>query len=87
MQQFNLEYQYQQYLQRVGLTEEQMHEIQRTETRRAFMGACANILFLVAEDIPQLDDEQAVATLDDMLRQAVDFWKKEAHNLHFGNGN
>ena len=35
-----LEKQYQLYLERVGITESQMHPIQKIETKRAFMGAC-----------------------------------------------
>ena len=36
MEQFNLEIQYQKYLERVGFKESQMSDVQKKETKRAF---------------------------------------------------
>lgn len=78
MEKFNLENQYQQYLKRCGIDENKMHPVQKQETKRAFFGACGQMLVLLREDVAELDDEKAIGTLEDMLNQVNSFWMKEA---------
>ena len=78
---FNLEHQYQLYLERVGLKEAQMHPAQRTETKRAFMGACGQLLVLMQE-LASLPEDDAVATLDDMICQVSNFWLTETKRVN-----
>ncbi len=53
MEKFNLEIQYQKYLERVGFKESQMGDTQRVETKRAFMGGCGQMLVILRDDISQ----------------------------------
>lgn len=77
MQQFNLEYQYQLYLERVSLKEENMHHEQRKQLKQAFMGACGQLLILFRDDLGGIEDEEkAIATMQDMLNQVGDYWLK-----------
>lgn len=55
MNQFNLENQYQIYLQLVNLNESTMSPIQRTETRRAFMAGCGQMLVLMRDEVGALE--------------------------------
>jgi hypothetical protein len=55
-----------------------MHNVQKVETKRAFYGACGQILVLLREDIADLDEDKAIHTLEDMFSQVNSFWIKEA---------
>ena len=74
---FNLEHQYQLYLEKVNLKESEMHYAQRIETRRAFMGACGQIIVLLRDDLTKLDEREALATLQNMTNQVGDFFVRE----------
>lgn len=82
MEQFNLENQYQLYLKRVGIKEIQMHPAQRVETKRAFMGACGQMLILLRDDLGALEEDKAIAQLRDMYNQVQSFWLKETHQTN-----
>ncbi len=78
---FNVEYQYQLYLERVGLKESEMNPIQRVETKRAFMGACGQMLMLLRDDVFELPtDEMAVEALENMIEQVGKFFMLETLN-------
>ena len=77
MQNFNLEYQFQQYLKRVCLEESKMPKVQITETRRAFMGACGQMFVLLNQEVTKLEDETAIEVLEDMSAQVSAFWFNE----------
>ena len=78
MNQFDLDHQYSLYLKRSGLKEAEMHEVQRTETKRAFFGACGQMLLLLRDDLGGMEDEdRAVATMHDMVIQCEQFWKDQ----------
>ena len=79
---FNLEHQYQLYLERVKLKESQMAPIQRKELKRAFMGACGQMLFLLRDDVGSLEEDEAINTLDDMINQVSDFWLTETQRVN-----
>jgi hypothetical protein len=52
--------------------------MQKQETKRAFFGACGQMLVLLREDVAELDDEKAIGTLEDMFSQVNSFWINEA---------
>lgn len=72
---FSLENQYQLYLKRVGITEEQMHPIQRKETKQAFFGACGQMLILFRDGIGAIENEnEAVQTMESMMTQVAEYF-------------
>lgn len=75
-----LEIQYQLYLKRVGLNFNTMGPNYIRETRRAFMGACGQILILMRDVISQKVEEEAVMSMEDLLSQVQDFWEEEMKN-------
>lgn len=74
---FDLEYQYQLYLQRVKLSESRMGHVQRQEMKRAFMGACGQILVLLGE-LSKLDEDMAIEKMQAMSDQVRNYFMKEA---------
>lgn len=68
-EEFDLEYQYRRYLQRVKLSESQMHPIQRAETKQAFMAACGQMLFLFSDELAALPEDEAMRVLENMKNQ------------------
>lgn len=74
MEQFDLNYQYKLYLERVGLKEEFLGEDQKRELKRAFMGACGQILILLRDDLSLLDDDKALEKMESMTGQVAAFW-------------
>lgn len=81
--QFNLETQYQMYLNRVGLDESMMPESQRIGMRQTFMGACGQMLVVFTQDIPQLTDEQAFEKLESMIDQVSQYFLDETFRHKF----
>jgi len=79
---FDLEHQYQLYLERVGLKEANMHSVQRTETKRAFIGACGQILILLRDDLGALEESNAIETMKDMINQVGAYFMKETNKLN-----
>lgn len=79
---FNLEHQYQLYLKRVKLNESQMSPIQRKELKRAFMGACGQMLILLRDGVGELNENDAVTTLEDMINQVSNFWLAETKQMN-----
>ena len=77
--QFDLNHQYQLYLQRVNITEAQMHPTQRIETKRAFFGALGQLLVLMRDDIGVLEEDEGVRVLDDMVAQVKVFWNSQTN--------
>lgn len=47
------------------------------EIKRAFMGACSSILLTVSQDLPAKEEQIAVHILQNMIDQALEFWKNE----------
>jgi len=79
---FSLEHQYQLYLKRVGLKEAMMHPAQRTETKRAFMGACGQMLVMLRDDLVELPENEAVETLQDLNNQVSNYWLAETKQVN-----
>ena len=75
---FNIEYQYTLYLEKMNLKEEQMHPVQKQETKMAFISGMGHMLKLMFDDVADMQLEQGVTALDDMFNQVNDFFKKES---------
>lgn len=60
---FNLEFQYQLYLERCCLRESEMNTIQKVETKRAFMGGCGQMLVVLRDDITEIPNEDDAANI------------------------
>lgn len=79
---FKLEHQFQLYLKRVGLADKLMSVAQMRETRRAFMGACGQILILLRDDVGKLEENEAIVTLDNLIKQVSNFWLAETKQMN-----
>lgn len=77
MEKFDLNYQWNLYLEKIGLKEESMFPIQLTETKRAFFAACGQMLLLLRDDIPQYKADKAIEILENMTMQVKSFWEVE----------
>lgn len=82
MRMFNLDEEYTKYLGFIDCKEESMGEIQRSETKKAFMGGCGQMLLLFRDQIAALPESEAIAQMQDLFNQAKEFWMKEVkkHN-------
>lgn len=70
---FNLEEQYQIYLQKVNLDESKMGEIQKRETRQAFYAGVSQTM-LYYFTLANMEEDDAVNELDNIMKQVTDFW-------------
>lgn len=71
---FNLENQYQLYLQRVGLRESDMPKTQKKELRRCFMAGCGQILVLMRDQVAVLEEDQTIQALESMEKQVSSYF-------------
>ena len=71
---------YQEYLRLVQLDESQMHEIQRSETRRAFFGGMSQFMALLIDYVTTFPNDIADEMTDCVFQQLSDFWEDEAAN-------
>lgn len=74
---FNLDTEYQKYLDLIGVKEAQMNPIQRVETKKAFYGGCGQILLVLRDGISFLPENEAMAEMQSLLNQAKEFWMEE----------
>lgn len=77
MNPFNIEHQYQAYLQRMALSEGTMHPEQRRQLRQTFFGAWGQLLVCMEENVAELPELRAVATLESMKMQVQHFFEVE----------
>lgn len=77
--QFGMEFQWNRYVQRCGLTMEQLKAVpdQYREMKRAFMGGMGQAFFLITQDVADLPDMEAVRTLQQIQDEIGDFWQHE----------
>ncbi len=75
--QFDLNYQYQLYLQRVGQTESKMHPQQRIQIKQTFFGAFGQAILLMRDEVAAQEEDVAVETLQDLMQQVQDFFLSE----------
>lgn len=82
MEQFNLEYQYQEYLKKVKLNESQMSPVQKKETRQAFMGACGVMLILLRDEVSKFEEDKAIEIMQGMFDQVGDYFLKDRNRFN-----
>jgi hypothetical protein len=80
MNKFNLEYQYQLYLKRIGLNESEMHPEQKIQTKQAFYGATGQILLLLRDDMSELPEDEGVDILDSLMNQVSQYFLERTQN-------
>ncbi len=78
---FDLEQQFEFYLNIMKLDKAKMPEVQIVETKRAFMAGVGQMLALAQSKISQLDEEEAINTLEDMYKQVDTFFEEEVGKL------
>ena len=78
---FNLDHQWSLFLDRCDLREVKMPEDQRREMKRAFFGACGQLLILFRDELNDYGDKHgdiaAAHMMQNMLDQVGDFWQIE----------
>lgn len=82
MQEFNLEHQYQLYLQRMALSESRMHPQQKIQLRQTFFGASGQMLILLRDELSKLEEEKAMETLQDLINQVGNFFLSETNKMN-----
>lgn len=73
---FDLEHQYQLYLERVALSEATMHPEQRKQLRQTFMGACGQMLIMLRDDVGKLEEDEAIKVMENMINQVSNYFLK-----------
>ncbi|WP_262246987.1 hypothetical protein [Parapedobacter soli] len=79
MSTFNLDYEYNLYLSRVGLDKKKMDKSHRRETKRAFM-AGAGALLAMMNQVKDLPESDALAVTGRVMHDVKEFWMREATN-------
>ena len=75
MDQFKVEWQYQQWLKRMNLSEAMMHPQQKAQLKYAFYGAWGQLLILMRDGVTEFPSEvDGAMVLQDMLDQVGAFW-------------
>lgn len=86
----DLNHQWGLFVERCGLQENKMPEDQRREMKRAFFGACGQMLILMKDELGDYSDKYgdaaAAGVLQNMLDQVSNFWKVEM-DKHSGKAN
>ena len=82
MEQFNLEYQYQEYLKKVKLKESEMSPMQQKETRQAFMGACGIMLIVLRDEVSKFEEDKAIEIMQGMFDQVGEYFLKAANRFN-----
>lgn len=77
MNKFDLEHQYQLFLQRLDLTENEMPADQRKETKRTFMAALGIMLVICVEDLDAFKNPLTTEAVPHMFDQVNEFFQKE----------
>jgi len=82
MKEFNLEHQYQLYLQRMALSESTMHPQQKIQLRQTFFGASGQMLILLRDELSKLEEDKAMETLQDLINQVGNFFLDETNKMN-----
>lgn len=87
---FNLNHQWGLFCERCQIPENKMPEDQRREMKRAFFGACGQMLILMKDELGDYGEKHgdyaAAEVLQNMLDQVGEFWQKEM-DKHSGKAN
>ena len=68
---------YKEYLQLMKMNETLMPEIQKQEVSRAFYGACGKILVFLLEEVQNMEEEAAIAKLNELNEEVARFFIKQ----------
>lgn len=82
MKEFNLEHQYQLYLQRMALSESTMHPQQKIQLRQTFFGASGQMIILLRDELSKLEEDKAMETLQDLINQVGNFFLAETNKMN-----
>lgn len=74
---FTAESQYQFYLKKIGITEDQMGDLQKIEMRRAFMGGFGQSIILMVNEIAALPEKEAENIVIDLHEEVKNFWRNQ----------
>lgn len=87
---FDLNHQWGLFVERCGIPENKMPEDQRREMKRAFFGACGQMLILLRDELGDYGDKHgdkaAAMMMHNMLDQVGKFWQIEV-DKHSGKAN
>jgi len=75
---FDIENQFDEYLSMVNIKKENMSDIQLQEIRRAYYGACGQLLVLLKDRVSALPELVAIAAMEDLNYQVAQFWTAES---------
>jgi len=74
---FTVESQYQFYLEKIGIAEDQMGDLQKIEMRRAFMGGFGQCIILMVSKIAALPEKEAENIVIDFFEEVQNFWHNQ----------
>jgi len=77
---FDLNNEWLSYLHRVGFNENDLPEDQLREMKRAFMGACGQMLVMFRQDISTLSLSEGNGVIHNLFMQVNNFWQQESRN-------
>jgi hypothetical protein len=87
---FNLNHQWGLFLERCGISAILMPADQEREMKRAFFGACGQLLLVFRDELNDYADKkgeiEAAMVMQNMLDQVSDYWQKET-DKHTGKAN
>lgn len=87
---FDLNHQWSLFMERCGVSAMTMPEDQHREMKRAFFGACGQLLIVFRDELNDYAEEKgeiaAAYVMQDMLNQVGGFWQKET-DKQSGKGN
>lgn len=76
---YNIEHYYQEY-KKIAYKETVLPEQQEQELRRCFFGGFGKCLIVMRDEISMESEHFAIITLQDLMRQAENFFKTEVQN-------
>lgn len=80
---FDLHYQFKLYMERCSVPDiSKMPADQLRETRRAFFGACGQMLILFRDEITEFDESAGIEIMQDLLNQVCRYWENEGEALN-----
>ncbi len=74
---YDLEVQYQDYLNMLGIPESMMHPVQKKQTKNAFYAGALMLYQLLVHDINDLSEAEAVQKLDNLYDQMKGHFERE----------
>lgn len=74
MAKFEVEKLWHNYLELVGMKEEQLPHVQRSEMKKAFFGGVGQVLMLLRDDLGALPEEEGVIEMNNLIEETKRFW-------------